>query len=97
MSSTADSIGGPDLRHPLGYRKAEAVWKRLISREHTKFCSCGSYINHFRWPGTGGDGEKDPDTGEEQGSGAGDVSIIGATGGGDTGGDGDISDHVLLR
>nr|WCS66096.1 ORF2 [Torque teno Leptonychotes weddellii virus 2] len=96
MSSTVYPSGGPDLRHPSGYRKAEAVWKRLISKEHAKFCDCGTYINHFRWPGSGG--EEDGRT-EEDGTKHGDggdhiVSAIGATGGG---GDGDLSDIELLR
>nr|WCS66064.1 ORF2 [Torque teno Leptonychotes weddellii virus 2] len=96
MSSTVYPSGGPDLRHPSGYRKAEAVWKRLISKEHSKFCDCGTYINHFRWPGTGGDGEDQEDAG---GTGDGDggdtiISTVGATGGG---GDGDLSDIELLR
>nr|WCS66088.1 ORF2 [Torque teno Leptonychotes weddellii virus 2] len=95
MSSTPDTSGGPDFSHPIGYRKAEAVWKRLISKEHSKFCACGSYINHFKWPGTGGDGEKDPESGET-GDGTGDLSVVGATGGGGPGG-GDISDIAMLR
>nr|WCS65980.1 ORF2 [Torque teno Leptonychotes weddellii virus 2] len=93
MSSTINSSGGPDFSHPIGYRKAEAVWKRLISVEHQKFCACGSYINHFKWPGTGGDGKEDPESGEK-GAGSGDVSPVGATG---DGGRGDISDIAMLR
>nr|WCS65944.1 ORF2 [Torque teno Leptonychotes weddellii virus 2] len=94
MSSTPNSSSGPDLCHPLGYRKAEAVWKRLISKEHSKFCACGSYINHFRWPGSSGDGE---DQGEGTTAGTGDISLAGATGGGGNTGGGDISDLDLLR
>nr|WCS66124.1 ORF2 [Torque teno Leptonychotes weddellii virus 2] len=95
MSSTIDPSSGPDFSHPIGYRKAEAVWKRLISKEHAKFCCCGSYLNHFKWPGSGGDGEKDPESGEGD-TGPTDLSAVGATGGGG-GGTGDISDIAMLR
>lgn len=28
-------------------KRQEAVWKRLVSSEHNKFCSCGDYRFHF--------------------------------------------------
>nr|WCS65948.1 ORF2 [Torque teno Leptonychotes weddellii virus 2]WCS65988.1 ORF2 [Torque teno Leptonychotes weddellii virus 2]WCS66092.1 ORF2 [Torque teno Leptonychotes weddellii virus 2] len=94
MSSTPDPSGGPDFSHPLGYRKAEAVWKRLVSREHQKFCACGSYLNHFKWPGSGGDADGHGEEGDGAGDGGTpDISPVGATGGGD----GDVSDTELLR
>nr|QYD02147.1 ORF2 [Torque teno felis virus] len=37
----------PDLDHHLAYKKREAIWKKLISDEHKKWCLCGSYLNHF--------------------------------------------------
>lgn len=37
----------PDLDSHLAYKRREAIWKKLISTEHKKWCLCGSYINHF--------------------------------------------------
>lgn len=40
----------PDLDHVVAYKRREAVWKKLISDEHKKWCLCGSYLNHFLKP-----------------------------------------------
>nr|WCS65940.1 ORF2 [Torque teno Leptonychotes weddellii virus 2]WCS65964.1 ORF2 [Torque teno Leptonychotes weddellii virus 2]WCS65968.1 ORF2 [Torque teno Leptonychotes weddellii virus 2]WCS66072.1 ORF2 [Torque teno Leptonychotes weddellii virus 2] len=94
MSAADSSANYPDFSHPRKFRQAEAAWKKLVSRKHKEFCSCPNFLDHFRWPGTGGNGTKEGDTGDQD-TGAGSVSPVGATGGGD--GEGDISDIELLR
>lgn len=37
----------PDLDSHLAYKRREAVFKRLVSAEHKKWCLCGSAANHF--------------------------------------------------
>nr|WCS65381.1 ORF2 [Torque teno Leptonychotes weddellii virus 1] len=97
LSSAPSTPGDPDLHHPLQYRKQEALWKRNISISHSLFCSCGNFLDHFKWPSTGG--EKDGENLEGRGGGVDvgtsteEVDSIGE----DTMGEGDISDQELLR
>nr|WCS65349.1 ORF2 [Torque teno Leptonychotes weddellii virus 1]WCS65377.1 ORF2 [Torque teno Leptonychotes weddellii virus 1] len=84
----------PDLHHPFQYRKSEARWKQKLSLEHLKFCACGNFLLHFKWPSgddaIGGRGGAvtvaDASTSTEE-------DILGTTGGGE----GDISDQELLQ
>nr|WCS65385.1 ORF2 [Torque teno Leptonychotes weddellii virus 1] len=97
VPSTPSTPGDPDLHHPLQYRKQEALWKRNISLSHSMFCACKNFLDHFKWPSTGG-GED----GGNQEDHVGGVDVATSTEevediGGDTMGEGDISDQELLQ
>nr|WCS65764.1 ORF2 [Torque teno Leptonychotes weddellii virus 1] len=59
--STLTPCGDPDLHHPLQYRKQEALWKLHCSLEHKKFCACPNFLDHFKWPTTGGRDTENPE------------------------------------
>lgn len=48
MLPAIDLSCSPNLDHNLAFKRKEAIWKQLISREHKKWCLCGSYLNHFK-------------------------------------------------
>nr|WCS65508.1 ORF2 [Torque teno Leptonychotes weddellii virus 1] len=54
LCAATSTHGYPDLHHPLQFRKAEALWKRECVASHARFCACGNFLAHFRWPSTGG-------------------------------------------
>nr|UYM26541.1 ORF3 [Torque teno felis virus] len=50
MSSSHSLSQSPNLHPDFTYKRQEALWKQLVSAEHRKFCSCGDYTQHFRFP-----------------------------------------------
>nr|WCS66180.1 ORF2 [Torque teno Leptonychotes weddellii virus 3] len=85
----------PDFDHPNTYKRLEAKWKQLVSREHRLFCQCGNYLFHFKWHSGGeeGDGHAEAAGGAVGGDITGEEGDITGT----TGGEEDISDIDMLR
>ncbi|AJA71668.1 ORF2 [Seal anellovirus 6] len=90
MSADNHTTGSPDLCHPKLYKLQEANWKRQVSALHKEFCHCSNFLDHFKWPtGTGGhsggtgEGTQDGRAGGSTADIPGDLSTIGAAGGGD--------------
>lgn len=50
MSASHSLSQSPNLHPDFTYKRQEALWKQLVSAEHRKFCSCGDYTQHFRFP-----------------------------------------------
>nr|WCS65756.1 ORF2 [Torque teno Leptonychotes weddellii virus 1] len=95
LCAATSTHGYPDLHHPLQFRKAEALWKQQCSLTHRKFCACGDYLLHFKWPSTGGGGDPsgDQNGGVDASTYTGEDFPIDA----DTGEKEDITDEELLQ
>nr|QPZ44500.1 ORF2 [Torque teno felis virus] len=50
MSASHSLSQSPNLHPDFAFKRQEALWKQLVSAEHRKFCSCGDYTQHFRFP-----------------------------------------------